>query len=295
MKTLVVIPHAFLPNLPGHRLYGSERNDAPARSAALLRCISAMRQTFGPRQHMVDLGFDPHCNTGRDTRIDIVVCTRQTEHLVHTVPPHLVYHHKVDVPPRALGFAAQALMRDHAREYDWFVYLEDDCEVTDPLFFTKLAWFDAEFGEDVLLQPNRFEISHGPIVQKLYIDGRLGAQRAQGPDNGEHPWLQAASLGRTWWFRRVGNPHAGCFFVNAGQMARLAADPAFGHYADAFIGPLESAATLSLFSNFAVYKPARVNAGFLEIHHLDQRLLDKVLSFTVGDAGDVVRTVNPDH
>ena len=48
-------------------------------------------------------------------------------------------------------------------------------------------------------------------------------------------------------------------------------------------GPLESAATLGIMRHFRVYKPARENAAFLEIEHLDRRYLGRVFNPTSGD------------
>ena len=290
MRTLIVIPHAFLPHRPGTKLYGSERTDGPTRAAALLRCIAALQQNFGPRQHLVDSGSDPRCNASLESALDIVLCTTGADHLAASVPPHLIHHHNTTLDPRLLGFACQGILRDNAGRFDWYGYLEDDCEITDPLLFTKLAWFNANFGPGVALQPNRFELSTGPIVQKLYVDGPIPGAKPWGTVPGA-PTLQGAALGRDWHFRRVSNPHSGCFFADPAQMARLAADPAFGQYSTAFVGPLESAATLPLLRNFAVYKPALANASFLEMRHIDQRILDQRLFFRFNDQGQVIRTV----
>lgn len=242
---------------------------------------------------MVNDGLDPRCNISTESSLDIVLCTTGDSHLADAIPSHLAHRYATGLAPRLLGFAAQAILRNNAGEFDWYGYLEDDCEITDGLLFSKLAWFNAEFGPGVILQPNRFEISAGPVVQKLYIDGPIpGAPAMTTPPGGLH--LEASALGRRWRFRRVSNPHSGCFFADAGQMVRLAADPAFGHYSDAFVGPLESAATLPVLRNFAVYKPALDNAAFLEMRHIDQRLLDERLSFTLNAEGAVVRTVTPE-
>jgi hypothetical protein len=40
-----------------------------------------------------------------------------------------------------------------------------------------------------------------------------------------------------------------------------------------FAGPLESAATYGIMRTFEIYKPARENASFLEVRHLDNRYL----------------------
>jgi hypothetical protein len=293
MNTLIVIPHAYIANAPGKRIYGSERNSAAARAAALLRCVAALQQNFGPGQHLVSQGEDPRANMLTESRLQIVICTSGDQHLIDTLPAHLAHHHSTALDPRMLGFVCQAILRDNVGRFDWFGYLEDDCEITDPLFFSKLAWFNAQFGDNAFLQPNRYELSTGQLVQKLYIDGRLPVP---------NPWLdspgamalQASAFGQDWRFRRVSNPHSGCFFADAAQMARLAADAAFAAYSEAFVGPLESAATLPLLRNFAVYKPARENAGFLEMRHVDQRLLDQRLFFTINARGEVIRRISED-
>ena len=51
----------------------------------------------------------------------------------------------------------------------------------------------------------------------------------------------------------------------------------------AFGGPLESAATLGVIRHFRAYKPARENAGFLEIEHLDPRYLGRRFPVCAGD------------
>ena len=70
----------------------------------------------------------------------------------------------------------------------------------------------------------------------------------------------------------------------------MAAHPEFGRYTDTFNGPLESAATLPVLRSFAVYKPARENASFLEIRHLHQRMLDHTVRYTLQNDG-LLKTV----
>ena len=217
----------------------------------------------------------------------MVVCTTGDQHLVDTLPPGLVHHARTELHPRALGFACQALLKANLGRFDWYGFLEDDCEVSDPLWFDKLAWFNQSFGSlGAFLQPNRFEVSSGP-VPKLFVDGPLAnpASSAALQDVTVRPRLVAMALGRPVTFRRVGNPHAGCFFASAGQMATMAAHEEFGRFSDAFTGPLESAATLPPLRSFAVYKPARENASFLELRHLGARVLDHTVRYTMAEGG----------
>ena len=130
---------------------------------------------------------------------------------------------------------------------------------------------------------------------KLFVDGQLrpGTVPDGLQDIGVRPRLVAPALGRSLEFRRVANPHAGCFFVNAAQMATLAEHPAFAKPDSAFCGPLESAATLAIMRCFDVYKPAMPNASFLEVRHLAQRMLDRWVTYTQQD-GQVAKTVRLD-
>ena len=278
MRILVTIPHAFL-DLPTTAWYGSEGGNAAKRGAALLQCAASLRAAFGLNLRLGGEEF-PLCNPA-NVSLTIVVCTSGDQHLVPTLPPDLVVHHPMDMHPRMLGFGCQALLQANLGHYDWYCYVEDDIEVSDPMLFDKLTWFNSCFGDKALLQPNRYEVSTGP-VSKLYIDGHLvdAGASARFQDLTIRPRVMAAAFGRRFTFTKTNNPHAGCFFASAAQMAVMAAHPEFGRYSDAFNSSLESAATLPLMQNFDVYKPAPDNASFLEVRHLHQRILDVEVHYT---------------
>jgi hypothetical protein len=63
------------------------------------------------------------------------------------------------------------------------------------------------------------------------------------------------------------NPHSGCFFLNARQMEHWAAQRHFLDRDSRLIGPLETAATLGVLRTFKIYRPAPINADFLEVQH----------------------------
>jgi hypothetical protein len=86
--------------------------------------------------------------------------------------------------------------------------------------------------------------------------------------------LQAEYLGAPLRFNRCANPHAGCYFLNARQMARWAQQPDFGKPSDAFVTVFESGATLGLMKHFKVYKPALDNGNFLEVEHMSGKAFD---------------------
>ena len=273
MRLLVTIPHYFRrAGPPG--FYGSESGNAAERLHQVRRCLAALHQTFGHRQAIAATRHTP-ANTTVSGVIDVVLVTTATEHLADELPRHLFVQYAADIEPRHLGFLCHEILRDQAGRYDFYAYLEDDIEVSDPLFLHKLGWFSHSFGPAALLQPNRYELAHDLDVMKFYIDGNTTHPEvpARFQDRTVRPRLIGDVLGRSFLFERMDNVHAGCFFLSAPQLARIVAVPEFGRPTAEFFGPLESAATLPLMCAFDVYKPARENAGFLEARHLGRRFL----------------------
>src|SRR5208282_2743580 len=77
--------------------------------------------------------------------------------------------------------------------------------------------------------------------------------------------------GRSQIFHLPSNPHAGSFFLTQEQMAYWVKQPSFDDRDTSFAGPLESALTLSVGKVFDIYKSARPDPFFLEIHHFGVR------------------------
>ena len=285
MRILFAIPHYFAPGPDGH--YGSERNTPEERASVVRRCLASLRQTFSPAQALIDgRGRRMHAaNPLLAADITIALCTTGESHLAAELAGCGFAHVRTDAAPRHLGFECHKVLREGLGQYDYFAYLEDDLRLADALFFKKLAWFNAQLGEAAVLQPNRFELADEPAPYKLYIDGNLhdATPSPEQPGTTEHRRVEVPALGQALVFQRVANPHAGCFFLTAAQLARWAAAPDFAVPSAAFGGPLESAATLGIMRHFRVYKPARDNAAFLEIEHLDRRYLGRRLRPLAGD------------
>lgn len=277
MRILFAVPHYFAPSADGN--YGSERDEPETRAFVVRQCLASLVQTFSPAQALLDgRAGEPHAaNPLLSAQVDIAVCTTGRSHLL----PYLAGCGFVPVAtaaePRHLGFECHKVLRDGLGRYDYFGYLEDDLRLSDGLFFTKLAWFSSQAGEQAVLQPNRFELIDDPAPYKLYIDGNMlpGVPTPPQREPDAHRRLEVPAFGRGIVFQRVANPHSGCFFLSAGQLARWVAEPDFAVPSAAFGGPLESAATLGLMRHFRVYKPGRENAAFLEIEHLDPRYLGR--------------------
>ena len=277
MRMLVLMPHycrRIAPSDAAPGMYGSESGDIAARARQVERAITALHQHLGRRQLLAARTTVP-ANEASTVDLDVVVVTTPDQHLVDLLPRHLFIHAMTDKEPRALGFVCHELMRDNIGRYDWYAFMEDDLEITDGLFLQKLAWFGQQFGPSALLQPNRFEVAPDLATAKLYIDGNTTRPElsAQFQDITIRPRLEAELFGHTYAFQRVDNVHSGCFFLTAQQLERVATSPVFGTPSADFFGPLETAATLTVMSAFDVYKPARENANFLEVHHTGRRFL----------------------
>jgi hypothetical protein len=289
MRILAAIPHYFTQNPAGS--YGAERSAPEARAAAVRLCVASLRHHFSEAQGLLDgLHQQIHAASGdQSATVTIALCTTGDSHLLAHLTGCGVDRVATDADPRLLGFECHKVLRDGLGHYDYFCYLEDDLRVADPLFFLKLAWFNAEFGDPAVLQPNRFELVDDPAPYKLYIDGNPHDRRSAAglQRTGDQRRLAAPAFGRQIAFQRVDNPHSGCFFLTAAQLARWAAEPDFAVPSTAFCGPLESAATLGIMRHFRVYKPARENAGFLEIEHLDRRYLGRQLAVEPGPPANV--------
>lgn len=282
MRILIAIPHYYQATDLGY--YGSLAADPRPRLAGLQASLASLHQAFSSAQgllHAPEGCLRPTNEVYRAT-LEVVVCTTGDAHLIDHLPPGLCRHRITNAPPPLLGYECHEVLRLGLGQYDWYVYLEDDLRIEDLSFFQKLTWFQKLAGDDrCVLLPNRFEVADTGTIRRLYIDGQPRSQAsipeqitADAPGRIEEP-----HLGGSVAFQRVPNPHSGCFFLTEAQMQRWAAAPDFLDRATSFIGPLESAATLGLIRHFAVYKPARENAAFLEIRHEDPRYLDRRLAF----------------
>jgi hypothetical protein len=283
MKLLFTIPHYYRPTLkaPDGRAHGSVGRHAAARVEALTACLTAIRTVCAPTTCVLS-------HADRQARVleprepvqaDVVVCTVGTDHVVDQVslPSRFWKTHTTTAAPPFLGYECHAVLRDHLGGYDFYCYLEDDIVLSDPAFFRKIVWFNRQFGDGCVLQPHRFEAAPHPRVDKMYVDGDLPPRcTADFQDLEQFPPLTAELLGAPVVFRGTTNPHAGCFFLTAAQMAHWARAPYFLDRADSFIGALESAATLGIVRSFKVYKPGLENADFLEVRHFGSGYLSMV-------------------
>ncbi len=279
MRILFTIAHCFKPMIGGR--YASQRNEPQPRLQAMTANIAALHQLFGKLQWNIDIGqrLALPANQLQAHELDIIICTTQNYHLLTQLPlPSQFYqHHPTQVEPMLLGFECQAVLRDCLGQYDYYCFLEDDLILHDPWFFVKLNWFTQQFGHLSLLQPNRYEVAIHGLSRKAYIDGDLTLKATASFQNvKQRSQLQAETLGMTITFRRALNPHAGCYFLNANQLAHWVSQPYFLDRDIQFVGPLESAASLGIMKAFRVYKTVPEQAGFFEIQHFGMSYLNLI-------------------
>jgi hypothetical protein len=292
VRILVVIPHFFSAARSPTINRSTQSQARGERLRALSQTLASLQQTFGNGVYGLDHFQSAAWQAAppAPNHLDVLVCTTADAHLLDE-SPHLraaCQHHVASVKPQLLGFECHRLLAAARGRYDYYCYVEDDIVIGDPLFFRKLNLFDEHFGAEALLQPNRYEVRPDGPVQKLYVDYHLApARTARYQDVSHQSRLQLPFLDETIHFQRTSYPSAGCFFLNAQQLDRWVAAPAFGDGDDSYLSPLDSAATLSIMKTFRVYKAVLDQAWFLEVLHASPRW--------VGGAARMARLVPRDE
>ena len=289
MRLLVAIPHFFprgssnsvSSSIPARHGSGVVQSQSH-RVSVLEKTITQLQQNFGSSQGMIqiaDRSVIP-VNRGLEASLQIVVVTNQADHLMSdiTIDRRDVEHVIVKDFHQHLGFACQRILADRRATFDTLVYLEDDLWIHDSMLIAKTVWFTQMTSLENVLQPNRYECQRSGKLQKCYVDGDISlAATSAFQDVRETPFLDGQSIGQTIRFVRPLNPHSGCYFLSAEQMEHWSRQPDFAKPTDAFVGPLESAATLGIMKHFRVYKPAPLCASFAEIEHGDPRFIGQVV------------------
>ncbi len=285
MRALIAIPHYFQPRSDAARHDSLRPTARMERARALATAILRLHELFGSDHLAARHEFGavlPAANPER-MALDVVVCVQEGAHLLDELPcPAGLFHRQlVTGDPQLLGFAAHRVLARERGRYDWYGYLEDDIVVEDPLFFRKLAFFNRNFPVALdpppLLQPSRYDSPADGEPHRL-----LGGERVY-PDHmmtarplRPGPVVRLELLGRIFTLEPCRHPHAGCFFLDAGQMDRLAASPAFLDLGRHWVTWLDTAASLAIMETFTIYKPAADSLTFLEVRHARPVMLNQL-------------------
>src|SRR5436190_478481 len=146
MRLLFTVVHFFRGGAKGLRNYGSMGRNPAGRVQALTDCIASIHEHFGGAQFSLNLGERQAFPANEALRhtVDVVVCTVKDMHLLGElkVPAGSYQHHLTQADPTLLGYECHAVLRERLGSYDYYCYLEDDLILHDPLFFSKLHWFN---------------------------------------------------------------------------------------------------------------------------------------------------------
>ena len=272
MRILLAIVHYWNPDGGGH--HASLRPDPQPRIEALQQQLMALQQ-FGSNQAQLNIAAmeAQPANQALRHSIDIKVITDGEHHVLDRLDPSFagLFQMVVTQPesPKHLGFQAQRFLASRLDEgYDLYGYLEDDLVIHDPWFFRKIDWFRRQLGDDCLVLPHRMEIPPQPHgVNRFYIDGTMhdGDLQKVLPE----PVAPMATdwLGGQLFFESPRNPHAGCFFLGASQLAYWMQQSWWQDGDCSWVSPLESAATLGIAKTFKLFKPVMAQAAWLELQH----------------------------
>jgi len=282
-RILFVIVHYFNPH--GNGSLGSLRNDPPGRANALGNSITSLHDLFNKRTISLDYRstyLSRPANTDFSYTIEILVLTTQgmTVFDYLSINPDLFEEVPTTADPLKLGFEVNRLFQEQRGHYDWYVYLEDDIILHDPLFFLKLRWFESTVGCQALLQPNRYEVTGRDGRGKVYIDGDLvpdQVTRYRNRSRKPPKIIEAEQWGQTFRFALAPNPHAGCYFLSQAQLDLWIHKPWYGEPDTGFVRSFESAASLGILKTFDIYKPDLECAAFLEVQHFGEAVLAEVI------------------
>ena len=273
----VCIPHYFRED-GGDLRYGSGQPGSQlARSLALGRCLAALLDLQNCRVdaqlaigHRAIEPFQSQTegDTAANVRLEIHVCSdgrHQLDGVLHHFRQHIHYHRVELEDPRQLALAARDLLLQHHEPADLNLYLEDDLVISDRDYLEKMIWFLDHCQHRMVLMPHRYERLDQDGIGALLVDGPLRPEFISQFTTPRRQVLQGRwRQGPTIQFDVTSNPHSGSFCLSRAQVELLQGVELPRH---GFIGPMETAATLTVLAHFPVLKPAPEQWRFLAVEH----------------------------
>jgi hypothetical protein len=167
------------------------------------------------------------------------------------------------------------MFAENVDRYDLYCFTEDDNAVLDGEFFAKVARFYEVFGERRLILPNRFELAGvGEVAWKAYTDEGAFAGMRIAPPAAADPVLRLPGWAGEIEFDVTSSPFSGCYVITNAQLREWMRLPDFVE-PDAHLATrmdIMELAGIPLMGRLPIYKPSKRNAGFLEVHHVPNRL-----------------------
>lgn len=264
MRVQVCIPHYFKEHAdPGDNPngYGSLRSGARlARSIALSRCISELLNIQKNKTTLIlnhhNRRIDKKTCQENKLEVEINICTDGKNFLEDVLDLYQgrINHVKMQLKnPRELPLYTRDFLIQNNKKFNLYTYIEDDIIVHDEEFFNKQIWFLEKTNSQLILMPHRYERVDTEADDVLIVDGTL----RPGLVNLFQPTEKRAGSGKYLGnqfveFDIADNPHSGTFTISNSQREMLSK---FELPKDGFIGPLETAATLTVLKYFKVFKP----------------------------------------
>lgn len=291
----VGIPHFFREDGggPGN---GSRRPGARrSRALAMERCLAGLQRLCrGGRDAVLHIGDHAIDHLPPEEglpplpplRLEIVVCS-DGQHLLEEVLREVQGPIRLETlrpnDPVLLPLACRDLLIHSDPIADLTLYLEDDLVIDDAEYVDKQLWFLHQSEHRLSLMPHRFERVDHNGFGRLLVDGPLrqddirrfceprtdvarGHYRDQGPLS----------------FDISANPHAGTFALSRPQVEHLRRQTLAR---SGFVGPIETASTLTVLQFFPVLKPSLRHRSFLSIEHAHPSFLPYLSQFPHRAAG----------
>ena len=253
--------------------YGSLRAGAQfQRSLALSRCLCGLLN-LQRQAEMTVLNIDQkridHFPANQSSlELKITVCSDGEHQLGEVLDLFANRIERLELQlddPRKLPLACRDHLIQQRAGADLLMYLEDDLVIHDPSFFDKQHLFLTKTEHRFCLMPHRYEPVHQGAIHQLLVDGPISPQfigRFMQPQRDAAKGFYGGQ--EEVHFDLTDNPHSGCFVISAQQAEDLSQKelPQEG-----FVGPLETAATLTVLHRFPVMKPSLKHWKFLQLEH----------------------------
>ena len=275
MRVLVCIAHYVPKSGPRHSIEGSSQETTEQRAATVTYCIQQWSSLLASHRFLLGTDFAvnpamagsivPELNAVSGT---IYVCVNADNHLFEHMQSTKVHTAQQPVgDPRHLPYVCRHMFLRLIEDYDLFVYTEDDTVPLDPAFFAKYACFDREFGSEFILLPNRYELfssrSHKVYLEFPSPEGYRVSSPEPGPD--------VLTMRDGTELVRTDSPYAGCFAITRQQLRDWVGMPHFFTPTSDFDANVLEQAMIPMFGRRPIYRPARKNLSYLEVHHVSGR------------------------
>ena len=281
IRVLACIPHFFRRNAADSGMgHGSNSDQLENRLKQFRYCLKQLTAVLEPVRFLLGspgrIAHEQVEPVPQGIGGDIMVVTARDNNLLAEFAPEVALNAFFwDGPSRELGYQCRRLFAQYVGRYDLYLFIEDDTTILDPSFFRKVMAFYRAHGEDKILLPNRFEI-FGPAHHgwRAYLDQPAFpnhcAPARPGPAELSLPFFDGDVV-----FRKTRDSLSGAYIITDAQLRRWMGQSDF-HAPDpravaAGLDPLELTQT-PLGGSLPIYRSARQNLDFLEVHHVPNRL-----------------------